>query len=128
VTLQLLPALLALIGTGLLAIAIFAPPAPARPVAAAFPLRVAVAPVAVTPPANERAVERRAEPAWPLAIDARAAGCDATARLALAEALARVRAPWAEAILTGALEDEHDDAVRAVIGDALRHAAVRRSA
>ncbi|MDB5039755.1 MAG: hypothetical protein JWN27_481 [Candidatus Eremiobacteraeota bacterium] len=117
-TLQLLPALLAVIGTALLAIAIFAPPAPARPVAVAF-----VAPV------NERAVERRAEPAWPRSIDARATTCDANARLALADALATVRAPWAEAILASALENEHDDAVRAVIGDALRRAAAaRRSA
>jgi hypothetical protein len=117
VTLQLLPALLALLGTALLAVAIFAPPALARPVAVAFP-----------PPVNERAVERRAEPTWPLAIDARAAACDATARLVLADALASVRAPWADAILAGALEDEHDDAVRAFIGDALRRAAARRSA
>ena len=116
-TLQLLPALLAVIGTALLAIAIFAPPAPARPVAVAF-----------AAPVNERAVERRAEPTWPLAVDPRAAACDGDARLALADALASVRAPWAEAILASALENEHDDAVRAVIGDALRRAAARRSA
>jgi hypothetical protein len=118
VTLQLLPAVLALVGTALLALAIFAPQAPAQPPVAAF-----------APPVNERAVERRAEPAWPRAIDARAAACDANARLALADALATVRAPWAEAILASALEDEHDPAVRAVIGDALRGAAAaRRSA
>jgi hypothetical protein len=122
VTLQLLPALLALLGTALLAVAIFAPPAPARP-APARPVAVAF-----PPPVNERAVERRAEPTWPLAIDARAAACDATARLVLADALASVRAPWADAILAGALEDEHDDAVRALIGDALCRAAARRSA
>lgn len=115
--LQLLPALLALVGTGLLAIAIFAPPAAPRPVAMSF-----------APPVTERAAERRTEPAWPRAIDARVAVCDAIARLAIVDALATVRAPWAEAILTSALDDEHDAAVRAAIEDALRHGGARRSA
>ena len=110
-TLALLPALLALLGTGLLALAIFAPPAAPRSPA-----------VSHAPPMTERVVERRTEPAWPRAIDARAVACDAIARLALVDALAVVRAPWAEAILTRALDDEHDAAVRAAIGEALRRA------
>jgi hypothetical protein len=118
VTLALLPALLALLGTALLALAIFAPPAAPRPPVVSY-----------APPVTERAVERRTEPAWPRAIDARAVGCDASARLALVDALAAVRAPWAEAILTRALDDEPDAAVRAAIGEALlRRGDARRSA
>jgi hypothetical protein len=118
VTLALLPALLALLGTALLALAIFAPPAEQRPLVVSY-----------APPVTERAVERRTEPAWPRAIDARAAACDASARLALVDALAAVRAPWAEAILTRALDEEHDAAVRAAIDEALlRGGDARRSA
>jgi hypothetical protein len=110
VTLALLPALLAMLGTALLALAIFAPAAAPRPPAVSY-----------AAPVTERAVERRTEPVWPSMIDVRATGCDASARLALVDALAHVRAPWGDAILTRALDDEPDAAVRAAIGDALRY-------
>jgi len=115
VTLQLLPALLALLGTALLAIAIFAPPASPRPPTVSY-----------APPMTQPAIDARSEPAWPRAIDARAADCGTSARLALVEALASVRAPWAEAILDRALDDEPDAVVRRAIAEALQHGGVAR--
>ena len=66
-----------------------------------------------------------AAPAWPTFVDARAGSCDASARLALVDALAMVRAPWADAILHRALDDEPDALVRDAIAAALRSAAER---
>jgi hypothetical protein len=113
------PTLLALLGTLLMAVVIFAPSPPitSRPVASAgySPLPFeAFAPAGVMllpePPA--------CAPAWPALVDRSAAACDADARIALADALAAVRAPWADAILRRALDDEPDARVRAAIAAA----------
>jgi hypothetical protein len=123
------PLLLALAGTGLMAVVIFAPAVPSP----------AAAPVSFAPPAAPPPVERweppapdpaeaafsepwaraEREPAWPELIDPRAVACDAAARLALADGLGAVRAPWAEAILRRALDDEPEAFVRAAIAAAL---------
>ncbi len=58
-------------------------------------------------------------PAWPSLVDPRAAGCDAAARWELVDALAAVRAPWAETILVRALDDEPDPDVRNALHAAL---------
>ena len=115
-----IPMLLALLGTALMAVVIFAPsrvPAPAT--------------MSFSPPPAPSAFERwepfQAEPAtatvrapeWPALIDRRALGCDAPARIGLVEALASVRTPWSEAILYVALEDESDPSVRAAVVTAL---------
>jgi hypothetical protein len=112
------PTLLALLGTVLMAVVIFAPaPAPAvapRAVASELysPLpfeafaAAAVAPLAEPPPSV---------PAWPALVDPSAALCDAGVRLALVEALAAVRTPWADTILRRALDEEPDACVRAAI-------------
>jgi hypothetical protein len=134
-TLQI-PTLLALLGTALMAVVIFAP----APVAAKVTLSLAP-PLAPSPSPLERwappppvlseswdlrtefpidvihddATVAQAAPAWPALVDPRAANCDAAARLALADALATVRAPWADAILQRALDDEPDALVRDAI-------------
>ena len=113
-----MPMLLALLGTALMAVVIFAPsrvPAPAT--------------ISFSPPPASSAIKRwetfQLEPAiacvpsWPALIDRRASGCDATARLGLIEALASLRTPWSEAILFGALDDEPDPSVRAAVVSAL---------
>ena len=63
--------------------------------------------------------------AWPELVDARATSCDAAGRLALVDALATVRAPWADAVLQRALDDEPDAHVRDAIVAALRGVAER---
>ena len=55
---------------------------------------------------------------WPALVDPSAAECDAAARLALVEALRAVRAPWADEILRRARDDEHDETVLEAIGSA----------
>ena len=55
------------------------------------------------------------------------AGCDAASRLALVDALATVRAPWAGAILRRALSDEPDALVRDAVAAALDAAAGERA-
>ncbi len=57
---------------------------------------------------------------WPALVDPSAVGCDAGARLALVDALATVRAPWAAAILQRAHADDPDPEVRAALAAALR--------
>jgi hypothetical protein len=64
-------------------------------------------------------------PEWPALVDPRAAHCDAASRLALADALATVRGPWADAILHRALDDEPDALVRDAIVAALGSAVAR---
>ena len=113
------PTLLALLGTVLMAVVIFAPSAAvaSRPLApkrfSALPFEAvaggAFAPLARLPePAPS-------SPAWPALVDPSAACCDAPARLALVDALATVRTPWAAAILKQALDEESDESVRAAI-------------
>jgi hypothetical protein len=65
-------------------------------------------------------------PFWPVLVDARAARCGAADRVALASALGAVRAPWADAILRRALDDEPDPFVREALAAALRTAAALR--
>lgn len=101
------PALLVLVATALMALAIFAPKKPPAPPATSYARTFAGQ--AGRPPAEPRELR----PAWPAYVDPCAAGCDAAARLALVDALATVRAPWADAILLRALADEPDGAVRA---------------
>jgi hypothetical protein len=106
-TLQI-PMLLALLGTALMAVVIFAPSrVPALATASFAPPPAPPAIDSWQPPVHEPAA-----PAWPNLIDHRAANCDAAARLGLVEALAAVRTPWSEAILLRALDDEPDSAVR----------------
>ena len=136
-TLQI-PTLLALLGTALMAVVIFAP----APVEAKVTMSLAPP---FMPPLAPSSFERwasaqpdvhdawslppenppQASPTWPTLLDPRAASCDAAARLALVDALATVRAPWADAILHRALDDEPDALVRDAIVAALRAAAER---
>jgi hypothetical protein len=128
-----LPLLLALAGTALTGVAIFAP---ARN--AANGPTVSFAPPLARWPADEPAAPastagvsptdawplsvpplRASEPTWPELVDPSARACDAAGRLALVEALAIVRAPWAEAILRQAHGEEPDTQVRAALEAAL---------
>jgi hypothetical protein len=119
-----IPMLLALLGTALMAIVIFAPSRSLAPVS-----------ISLSPPPAPPAVERwdaaatmawetaerdSATAAWPTLIDPRAADCDRAARLLLVEALATVRTAWSETILQRAVEDEPDQAVRDAVIAALR--------
>lgn len=107
-----LPTILALLGTALLALAIFAPPRAAGGPAVSFAPPIA-GPVERTLPAEPW--QPPGEPSWPGLVDPRAAGCDAAARLALAEALLAVRAPWAEAVLRRAAAEEREPSVLAAL-------------
>jgi hypothetical protein len=136
-----MPTLLALLGTALLAVVIFAPK---RTVARAAVATASPAPPLVelphhtfahdawegawtdlprpnTPPESDTfaAEAPSPEPVWPLLVDPRAGGCDAAARWELVDALAAVRAPWSEAILVRALDDESDPDVRNAVRAAL---------
>lgn len=68
---------------------------------------------------SDRTALAVAAPRWPVLVDPSAADCDAATRLALVEALRSVRTSWAEEILRRALDDEHDDTVREAIGRAI---------
>jgi hypothetical protein len=143
-----IPMLLALLGTALMAVVIFAPSRVPAVVTASFappPAPPAMerwepAPAWEPPPAFEpwapeterceplpREPLRSDAPGWPALIDRRASGCDVPARLALVEALATVRTPWSEELLYRALDDESDASVRAAVvaalGDAIRYPA-----
>ncbi len=133
-TLQI-PMLLALLGTALMAVVIFAPARTVAPVTMSFapppapPLFEQWEPFPfdhsetspVDPFAQSSATTSAAAVAtWPALVDPRAAGCDSSARLGLVEALATVRAPWSETILCRALDDEPDPAVHTAIAAALR--------
>jgi hypothetical protein len=146
------PMLLALLGTALMAVVIFAPTpsgaavtvslAPPRSPAPAEhwspppvehwnpppPEHWSTAPVEHetlpppqhwSPPPAEPPPAPSPLPGWPALVDPGAAGCDTAARLALADALGAVRGPWADAILTRALDDETDPVVRDAIASAL---------
>jgi hypothetical protein len=142
-TLQI-PMLLALLGTALMAVVIFAPSRLPRPVTISLAppygsselTRWEPAPAAHwdAPPAREpweppapgddweiSAAEPPPSdaPLWPTLVDRRACDCDATARLGLVEALATVRSSWSETILRRALDDEPDPAVRDAVVRAL---------
>ena len=129
-----IPIVFALLGTALMALAIFAPER-ARPVATvsfapptdpftsapaeSFTSAAAEPFAPATADSFAPGAVASSEPGWPGLVDPRAAGCDAVARLALVDALAAVRAPWAEAILQRANGDEPDPLVRAAIRTAL---------
>jgi hypothetical protein len=140
------PTLLALLGTALMAVVIFAP-APAAPTVTAscapppamppferwttapdpfgsLPVNdVESWPAAEADPAPFSHVEAPFEPdrrpAWPALLDSRAAGCGAPARLELVTALAAVRTPWSDDVLRCALAEESDRLVRDAIAAAL---------
>ena len=131
-TLQI-PMLLALLGTALMAVVIFAPTRVATPAAISFapppapplfdqwqPLPSEYCePLADEPFAPPPLATVSTGAAWPAMVDQRASGCDAAARLGLVEALAAVGTPWSETILRHALDDEPDPAVRAAVVTAL---------
>jgi hypothetical protein len=131
-TLQI-PMLLALLGTALMAVVIFAPSRVPAPPTTSFapPFAPPRAEHWGAPPAFDAwdspaavdlpwtSIEDSATPAWPMLIDRRAEKCDAAARLGLVEALAAVRTPWSEAILRRALDEESDPAVRIAVAEAL---------
>ena len=112
-----LPVLLALAGTALLTVALFAP----RRQRAAVPVSFAPGPAERwTPPLDEPwgfAVLSEPQaaatlpPQWPALVDPRAANADAATRCALVDALRAVATPWAEAILDRARTEESDPAV-----------------
>jgi hypothetical protein len=117
-----IPALLAFIGTGLTAIAVFAP---GRPRAAT----VSFAPPLEPPPLERWAPQpapsaphtpQPSAPCWPELVDPRADGSDIAVRLALVDALAVLATPWADTILRRVLDEEPDPQVRAAAGAAMR--------
>jgi hypothetical protein len=113
------PMLLALLGTVLMAIVIFAPmPATRAPVRQPAEIYSPLPSHAFDVFAVARAEPVPPAPTWPALVDRSAAHCDADARLDLAGALAAVRAPWADAILQRALDEEPDVHVRAAIAAA----------
>lgn len=97
-----LPGLLALIGTALSALAIFAP----RQVR---PSSVAVSALIATPELS----------GWAAAVDPSVADSAPHARIALAEALGTLGTPWARELLHQALVDEPDPAVRSALAASL---------
>lgn len=133
------PSLLAVLAALLCAVAMFAPARAPKPAPASF-----APPLAAEPPVerwsppllhDEPHVTDDAEwdtftepPAqaqhatWPLLIDERAFACDAAARRDLVDALAALRAPWADAVLERACAEEPDDGVRAALRRALSRA------
>ncbi len=134
------PLLLALLATVLMAVAIFAPErlgppptvsfapplapaerwsAPADPFTSPSDPFVSPSDPFVSPPDPFVSPAAPFAPGWPSLVDPCAAGCDAVARLALVDALATVRAPWAEAILRRAQGDEPDPLVREAVRAAL---------
>jgi hypothetical protein len=124
-------ALLAFAGTGLTAIAVFAPGrsreatvsfAPPVETAASAALSVERwAPVPETVQAVPHdANDTELRPGWPALLDARADGSETAVRLALVEALCDLATPWADAILQRARDEEPDPQVRAAAGAANR--------
>jgi len=130
-TLQL-PTLLALLGTALMALAIFAPHKTAVRTPAALPrvgqtvistwqsepldspaqyMQMADMP-AYSPLADVGMPDGSAAPAWPVLIDPLATHCDADARRRIALALGALKEPWCEEILRRALDEEIDADVR----------------
>ena len=116
-----LPTLLALTGTALMAVAIFAPyrlppPTPIEPVLRATEENA-------VPPAPEAGISATIAPAsgptWPALIEPAARSCDATARLDLIDGLRTIDSPWSREILIAARAEENDPAVRSAIAAAL---------
>ncbi|MBV8581212.1 MAG: hypothetical protein JOZ86_11350 [Candidatus Eremiobacteraeota bacterium] len=129
-----MPTLLALLGTGLMAIVIFAPqrapeprttvsfaPPPSPPVDRLTAVDVAPDRWASVDPVFDRwsAAASSAGVTWPSLIDPRAVGCDVAGRRALADALGTVGGAWAAGIVRRALAEETDAGVRDALGAAL---------
>jgi len=143
-----MPTLLALVGTGLMAVVIFAPQrAPAQRTTVSFAPPPSLDRWAAADPVSDRwasvdpvsdrwspapaSIDLRAEAAvrleadvradvvWPSLIDPRATGCDVAGRRALADALAVVGGAWAAGIVRRALVEETDAGVRDALGAAL---------
>jgi hypothetical protein len=118
------PTLLAFIGTGLTAIAVFAPGRP-RPATVSFaPPGEPPAFERWTPPpaSDDPEPPRPSSPVWLALVDPSADGSDVTVRLALVEALAALATPWADAILRHVLDEEPEPQVRAAAAAAMREA------
>jgi hypothetical protein len=128
------PIALALLGTALMAVVIFAPvPVPAAvtmsfapPIASPYepreyeppvfePSRYELLAFDAMPPEEPSASSPGSEARWPVLVDPAAFACDAATRLELVRALASVRGSWADAILRQALADERDASVRDAI-------------
>ncbi|GAC1596698.1 MAG: hypothetical protein NVS3B28_28290 [Candidatus Velthaea sp.] len=123
-----IPTLLVFLGAALMAIAIFAPKRrPPQALAASGPAFNAwhtvpepqlAAPVFtddVAPPV----VSALPALTWPTLVDPRAVCVDGAARVALVQALAALREPWAEVILRRALAEETDLSVQIALESAL---------
>jgi hypothetical protein len=123
------PMLLALLGTALMAVVIFAPSRAPASCTTSYAPPPAPPPFEQWQPPPLEAWDAPAEPevpvaapetaTWPALVDRRAAGCDAAARLDVVEALAAVRTAWSESVLRCALDDEPDAAVRDAVAAAL---------
>ncbi|HTD37338.1 MAG TPA: hypothetical protein VK669_07480 [Candidatus Limnocylindrales bacterium] len=112
-----LPIALAVAGTVLMAVVIFAPvPVPATVTVSFAPPAAPPCDLPFTEMWSNPAPFEPAAPRWPALLDPSAADCDAATRLALVDALRAVRAPWADEILRRALDDEHDGTIREAIG------------
>jgi HEAT repeat protein len=101
------PAALAVAGTALMAVAVFAP----------F-LRPALAAGDEGPAAETNG----GSVLWPALVETSAVKCDVAARIDLAEALGALQSAWSETILRKAYETEPDPGVRSAIAAALRAA------
>lgn len=104
-----IPAALALAGTALMALTIFAP---ARPNARASPPEPAFG-VAVS------ALPAAAAPQWPQLVEPAAPACDVAVRIDLADALGSLESAWSRAVLRAAYAEETDPAVRSALEAAL---------
>lgn len=105
-----LPVFFALFGTALMTVAIYARPRP---------VRAPAVPALTTSPEPAPTAALDGIPRWPKLLDEMAPPCDTPTRRALVDALAALREPWALALLTAALDDENDPAIRDAIRMAL---------
>jgi hypothetical protein len=133
--LSYLPVALAVLGTALMAVVIFAPvPIPATVTMSLAPPELRwesyrtpsrdpldAPPEFSWPDAPWTQPDPDAiEATWPAQVDPRAAGCDAAARIALVDALATVGGAWANEVLRDALAGDPDAAVREAVVRAMR--------
>lgn len=120
--------MLACLGTGLTALAVFAP---GRQRAATVSFAPPLAPVPLDrwmlaaagdagPPAPPPADR------WPALVDPRIDGSDVAVRFALVEALGALATPWAGGVLRSALDEDAEPQVRAAAGAAIEAAALGR--
>ncbi|GAC1418912.1 MAG: hypothetical protein NVSMB64_28410 [Candidatus Velthaea sp.] len=120
-----IPSLLMLLGAALMAVAIFAPqrlPAESLALAAgaAFNAWHTLPQAQVIAPDYAEdfvpaAIAPLPELTWPALVDSGAVNVERSVRLAMVEALASLRAPWADEILRRALREETDAGVQAAL-------------